>query len=107
MLRYTANQSGTGHKLHFQPKHPAWAKLAAIDNKAIGDVESTLAGILENTFTKIEVHVGMAKRMVRYLAIEEALQEKIKNTLEHNNKSYDEWCAQTDKGKNSTSFSWP
>ena len=33
LLRCTANQAGTGHKLHFQPKNPAWAKLAAINNK--------------------------------------------------------------------------
>ena len=32
-LRCTANQAGTDHKLHFQPKNPAWAKLAAINNK--------------------------------------------------------------------------
>ena len=29
----TANQAGTGHKFHFQPKNPARAKLAAINNK--------------------------------------------------------------------------
>ena len=33
LLRCTANQAGTGHKLHFQPKHPVRAKLAAINNK--------------------------------------------------------------------------
>ena len=33
LLRCTANQAGTGLKLHFQTKHPDWAKLAAIDNK--------------------------------------------------------------------------
>ena len=33
MLRCTAYQVGIGHKLHIQPKHPAWAKLAAINNK--------------------------------------------------------------------------
>ena len=38
--------------------------------------------------TKIEAHAGMAKRLVRDLAIEEALQEEIKYTLEHNNQSY-------------------
>ena len=32
-LRCIANQFGTGHKLHFQPKNPARAKLAAINNK--------------------------------------------------------------------------
>ena len=54
----------------------------------------------KKTFTKIEAHAGMFKRMVRDLAIEEALQEEIKHTLEHNNKSYVEWCALSDKGKN-------
>ena len=33
LIRCTANQAGTGHKLHFQPKNPARAKLAAINNK--------------------------------------------------------------------------
>ena len=33
LLRCTANQSGIGHNLHFQPKNLAWAKLAAINNK--------------------------------------------------------------------------
>ena len=42
--------------------------------------------------------------MVRDLAIEEALQEEIKETLEHNNQSYDEWCAQTDEGKTTFFF---
>ena len=49
--------------------------------------------------TKIEAHAGMAERLVRYLEIEEAIQEKIKHTIEHNNQSYGEWCAQTDKDK--------
>ena len=51
-------------------------------------------------FTKIEANEGMAERLVRDLAIEEALQEEIKDTLERNNQSYGEWCAQTDKEKN-------
>ena len=29
----TTNQSGTGYKLHFQPKNPARSKLAVINNK--------------------------------------------------------------------------
>ena len=33
LLRCTANQVSTDHKLHFQPKNPARAKLAAINNK--------------------------------------------------------------------------
>ena len=69
-------------------------------NKALGDVESTLEGIREKTLTKIEAHAGMAERLVRDLAIEETLQEEIKDTLEHNNQSYGEWCAQIEKEKN-------
>ena len=42
----------------------------------------------------------MAERLVRDLAIEEALQDKIKDTLEHNNQSYVDWRALSDKGKN-------
>ena len=34
------------------------------------------------------------------MAIEEALQEELKDTLKRNNQSYDDWCAQTDKEKN-------
>ena len=48
----------------------------------------------------------MTKLMVRDLAIEEAPHENIKDTLEHNNQSYDEWCVQTEQGKNNNSFSW-
>ena len=33
LLRCNTNQAGTGHKLHFQPKIPGRAKLAAINNK--------------------------------------------------------------------------
>ena len=36
---------------------------------------------MEKTFTKIEVNLGMAERLVIDLAIEEALQIKIKATL--------------------------
>ena len=62
-------------------------------------------GFEKKTFKKFDEHAGMAERLVRDLAIEEALQEEIKDTLEHNNRSYGEWCAQTDKEKNNTSFS--
>ena len=41
----------------------------------------------------------MAERLVRDLAIEEDIQEEIRDTLEHNNQSYGEWCAQTDNEK--------
>ena len=59
----------------------------------------------KKTFTKIEAYAGMSEPLVRDLAMEEALQEEIKDTIEHNNQSYGEWCAHTDKGKNNTSFS--
>ena len=42
----------------------------------------------------------MAERMVRDLDIEEAIQEEIKHTLEHNNQSYGDWCALSYKDKN-------
>ena len=42
----------------------------------------------------------MSERLVRYLAIEEALQDEIKYTPEHNNQSYVDWCALSDKEKN-------
>ena len=42
----------------------------------------------------------MAKRLVRDLAIEEALQEEIAHTQEHNNQSYGYWCDLSHKGKN-------
>ena len=48
-------------------------------------------------FTKIEAYVGMTERLVIYLAIEEALQDEIKDTIEHNNKSYVDWCALSDR----------
>ena len=60
----------------------------------------TWQGLEKKTFTKIEANAGMAERLVRDLAIEEALQEEIKDTLECKNQSYGECCAQTDKGKN-------
>ena len=62
-------------------------------------------GFEKKTFTKIEAYAGMSELMVRDLAIEEALQEEIKDTLEHQNQSYGDWCAQIDKEKNNTSFS--
>ena len=43
--------------------------------------------------TKIEVYAGMAEQLVRYLEIEEALQTKIKETLEQKNQSNVDWCA--------------
>ena len=69
-------------------------------NKTLGNAESTLAGIRKKTFTKIEAYVGMAEQLVRDLAIEEAIQDEIKYTLEHNNHSYVDWCALSDKEKN-------
>ena len=50
-------------------------------NKALGNAEYTLAGIRKNKLTKIEAYAGMAERLVRDLAIEEALQDEIKDTL--------------------------
>ena len=49
--------------------------------------------------TKIEAYTGIAERLVRDLEIEEVLQDEIKDTLEHKNQSYVDWCALSDKGK--------
>ena len=68
--------------------------------KILGVLNVPWKGFDRKTFTKIEAHAGMEERMVRDLEIEEALQEEIKYTLERNNQSYGEWCAQTDKGEN-------
>ena len=68
--------------------------------KLLGMLNLPWQGIEKKTFTIIEANASMAERLVRDLAIEEALQEEIKDTLEHKNQSYGEWCAQRDKGKN-------
>ena len=39
-------------------------------------------GFEKKTFTKIEAYAGMSELLVKDLAIEEALQEEIKDTLE-------------------------
>ena len=56
-------------------------------------------GFQKKTFPNIEAEAGMAERLVRYLAIEQALQEEIKDTLEHNNQSYGDWCNLSDEDK--------
>ena len=72
--------------------------------KLLGIFNPPWQGFDKKTFTKIEVHAGMAKQMVRDLAIEEVLQEEIKDILEHNNQSYNEWCAQIEEGKTTPLF---
>ena len=52
-----------------------------------------------NVFTKIEAHAGMVERLVRYLAIEEALQDEIKETTGQKDYSYFDWCDLSEKGK--------
>ena len=64
--------------------------------KLLGMLNLAWKGFNKKTLTKIEAHAGMAKRLVRYLGIEEALQEEIKHTLEHKNQSYGYWCALSD-----------
>ena len=41
----------------------------------------------------------MTELLMRELAAEEALQDKIKHTIEHNYQSYADWCALSDKGE--------
>ena len=50
-------------------------------NKDIGNSESTMTGIREKRYTKVEAYAGIAERLVRDLEIEEALQDEIKETL--------------------------
>ena len=57
-------------------------------------------GFGKTTFTKIEAYADMVERLVRDLSIEEALQDKIKDTIENNNKSYVDWCSLSDKEEN-------
>ena len=63
--------------------------------KLLGVFNLPWQGFEKKNFTKIEAYAGMSEPLVRDLVIEEALQEEIKDTLEHNNQSFDEWCAQT------------
>ena len=54
-------------------------------------------GFQKTNFPNIEAEAGMAERLVRDLEIEQSLQEEIKDTLEHNNQSYGDWCDLSDK----------
>ena len=49
----------------------------------------------------------MAERLVIYLAIEEAIQDEIKYTLEHKNHSYVKWCALSEKGEITSRLNLP
>ena len=55
--------------------------------------------IRKKDFPNIEAEADMAERLVRDLAIDQSLQEEIKDTLEHNNQSYGDWCALLDEEK--------
>ena len=68
--------------------------------KLLGVLNTPRKGFEEKTFTKIGAYAGMSEPLVRYLAIEEDLQEEIKDTPEHHNQSYGDWCALSDKEKN-------
>ena len=67
--------------------------------KLLGMLNLPWKGLEKKTFTRIEAYTGMEERLVRYLAIEEALQQEIKHTLEHNNQSYVDWFDQSDRDK--------
>ena len=49
----------------------------------------------------------MIDQLVKDLAIEEAFQDEIKYTLEHNNQSYINWCDLSDKEKTTTRLNLP
>ena len=65
--------------------------------KLLGILNLPWKGFEKHTFTKNEAHAGMAEQLVRYLAIEEALQREMKEILEHNNHLYLDWCDPSDK----------
>ena len=67
--------------------------------KLLGILNRPWQGFKKKIFTKSEAYAGMAERLVKDLAIEEALQDETKDTLEHNNQSYGDWCALSDKGE--------
>ena len=56
-----------------------------------------MAGIRKKPFKQIESHTGMDERLVKDLAIEEALQIELKATLSHKNQSSMQRCALSDK----------
>ena len=68
--------------------------------KLLGMLNLPRQGFGGGGVTKIEAHTGMVEWLVIKLAIEEALQTEINDTLEHNNQSYFDWCALLDKRKN-------
>ena len=61
----------------------------------------------EKTFIKIEAYAGMEKHLMRYLAIEEALQTEMKEILKHNNQSYIDCSALSKKEKIRTRLNLP
>ena len=66
--------------------------------KLLGMVGLAWQGWGKRTFKLIEEHVGVAERSICNLAVEEALLE-IKQTLEAEGKSYEEWLALPDDEK--------
>ena len=75
-------------QLPMGPRDAAHSRGGDRISKSLGNAESTLAGIWKKIFTKIEAYAGVLERLVRDLAIEEALRDEIKYTLEHKNQSY-------------------
>ena len=66
------------------------------DHRRVGD---RINKALENVESTLEAYEGMEERLMRDLAIEEALHDEIKYTLEQNNQSYVDWCDLLDKEK--------
>ena len=54
---------------------------------------------IENSESTLAEYVVMIDQLVKDLAIEEAFQDEIKYTLEHNNQSYVDWGALSYKGQ--------
>ena len=68
--------------------------------KILGMMDLPWQGWAKNTFRRVEKHAGLAERVMCDLAIESALQDEIKATLEKEGKlSYKEWLAMSNEEK--------
>ena len=61
-LRCTAKQVGTGHKVYFQPKNPARAKLAVINNKNVCGTAEVWCRLFWSVLYHWYYHIRSGKR---------------------------------------------
>ena len=75
--------------------------------KLLGMLNLPWQGFEKKAFTSTEAHPGTEERLLRDLAIEEAIQIEIKDTPSHKNKSYVKWCDISDEERNKKSQNSP